>query len=66
MKKILFAFVLCVPCLLVLNGSEHIWLNMAGMAYIGILYKLGRTSKGRAIWRKIEAANEKILSKLLK
>lgn len=53
MKTILTATLLFVPCLLVLNESENIWINVLGFAYIVGIYALSKNKSGKLFMRKL-------------
>lgn len=48
-KKALLAIIL-LPTLLVLNESDHIWVNLVGLGYIGVLHMLSKTDFGKKVF----------------
>lgn len=66
MKTILFATILFLPCLLVLNESETFIPNLIGIGYICTLAKLATTNIGKRFIKKLYRENERITNKFLK
>lgn len=49
-KKIIIfvaAMILVLPCMLIFNESDSIWLNFAGLGWLWILITLSRTKYGK-------------------
>lgn len=56
MKKIIAiikATALLIPALLVINESEHLWVNLIGLAYIGVMLVYSKTRRGQQMWREL-------------
>lgn len=45
MKTILLGTIVLLPCLLVFNDSDYVFVNVLGLAYIGFLFYAAHKSK---------------------
>ena len=52
------------PALLVFNESEHIWVNLIGIAYIGVLALVARTNIGKMFFKRLEEMQDKLFGKI--
>lgn len=65
MKSYIIAFVLLLPLFLLFNEGAII-LNLAGLAYALALYRLARTTKGKAFINKVYIYTEFLTDKYLR
>lgn len=66
MKHYILAMVILIPCVLIFNDNENIYINILGIVYIFLLYILSKTRKGKDFCKKVETENEKLLTLIFK
>lgn len=64
MKIILTATLLFIPCLLVLNENENIWINILGFVYIVAIFALCKRKSGKLFLIKLYKETMYMNSKL--
>lgn len=64
MKTIIIFFIITLPCILIVNESEYIILNLIGLLYTLLLLKLSYTEIGKKfiikLWKEIKKLENKL------
>ena len=68
MKTIFLGTIILLPCLLVFNDSDYVFVNVLGLAYIGFLfYAVRKSNRLKQLFinfdKMVEYYNDKILKK---
>ena len=66
MKTIIIATLILLPCLAIFNDNENFVVNILGFLYIGILFYLSKTRKGKIFVDRLYNETEKINNKIFK
>ena len=65
-KNVILLTVILLPCLLAFNGSQYIFVNVIGLAYMILLVAVYKTKRGRKFFDRLasdaERVNERIFN----
>lgn len=62
----ILAIVAIMPCLLILNESDNLFVNILGFAWVGILIIASRTKVGKTVIKAVLDVNKKMCNWLEK
>lgn len=58
----LITMAMILPLSAIGNQSGHIWVNFAGVAYLGVLVAIGKTNIGKRWSRLVDSSTEKLFT----